>query len=93
MGLICIAVRDRRPTRIDSNYPTRRFRDSDVRPTSDTLESELVGVGEGGGTVGSCEGGDGEEVMVEVGVRAYEARDRASKIKYYIYRKVKLKLN
>ena len=34
------------------------------------------GVGEGGGTVGSHEGGDGEEVMVEVGVRACEARDR-----------------
>ena len=34
------------------------------------------GVGEGGGTVGSYEGGDGEEVVVEVGVRAHEARDR-----------------
>ena len=34
------------------------------------------GVGEGGGTVRSYEGGDGEEVMVEVGVRAHEARDR-----------------
>ena len=34
------------------------------------------GVGERGGTGRSYEGGDGEEVMVEVGVRAYEARDR-----------------
>ena len=34
------------------------------------------GVGEGGGTVRSYEDGDGEEVMVEVGVRACEARDR-----------------
>jgi hypothetical protein len=34
------------------------------------------GVGESGGTVRSHEGGDGEEVMVEVSVRAREARDR-----------------
>ena len=34
------------------------------------------GVGESGGAVRSCEGGDGEEVMVEVSIRACEARDR-----------------
>ena len=34
------------------------------------------GVGESGGTVRACEGGDGEEVVVEVSVKACEARDR-----------------
>jgi hypothetical protein len=34
------------------------------------------GVGESGGAVRSCEGGDGEEVVMEVSARAREAGDR-----------------
>ena len=37
-------------------------------------------IGKSGGAVGADEGGDGEEVVKEVGVRADEARDRAGMV-------------